>query len=79
MIILYGFSETDTNENISTKTVEKPSSSGVKNLLDAFEEAGEDRLEHMPDYEQFVSGKDMRILFFIFICNKIIINTCYFV
>lgn len=42
-------------------TSEKTFTSGVKNLLNEFEEAGEEHLEHMPDYEQFVSGIDIKI------------------
>lgn len=54
------------NKNISKKTFEKPSTIGVKNLLNAFDEAGEEPLEHMPDYEQFISGNVFGLTYF---CN----------
>lgn len=44
-------------ENSSSRKTEKGSSSSVKNLLHLFNDETEEPIEHMPDYEQFVSGK----------------------
>lgn len=46
---------------MSSNTLGKASTSGVKNLINAFDEAGDEPLEHMPDYEQFVSGNYLKI------------------
>ncbi|XP_074352948.1 uncharacterized protein LOC141692109 [Apium graveolens] len=49
---------TDEGNTHGFSTSEKASTSGGKNLLDAFNDEDETRIEHMPGYEQFVSDDD---------------------
>lgn len=44
------------DENSTLKKSGKASTSGVKNLMDAFNDVDDIPLENMPDYEQFISG-----------------------
>lgn len=46
----------DDNGTVSTKNISESPSSPAKNLLEAFNDADDEPIENMPDYEQYVSG-----------------------
>lgn len=56
----------DRDDETAGKTNDKASTSGVKNLIDAFNAADDEPMEHMPDYEQFVPGKILVIFHYFF-------------
>lgn len=41
---------------LSVHNNDNSSDSGIKNLLESFNYAEDEPIEHMPDYEQYVSG-----------------------